>query len=195
MVIAFFDFDGTITKGDSFALFLQFLLGKRFFIKAIRNIPSLLLYKMGLQDNAVTKEKFLVSCIKDMDIDHFKIKCEEFTPILQKFCKNSAVQKIDWHKKNGHQVVLVSASFEEYLRPLCKLWQIDLLATTMEVKENKLTGKLASLNCYGKEKERRIRAYCNLESYQSIYAYGDTIGDKEMLALASPNQAFFRIFE
>ena len=35
MIIAFFDFDGTITKGDSFALFLRFILGRKFYAKLL----------------------------------------------------------------------------------------------------------------------------------------------------------------
>ncbi|STQ85904.1 HAD-IB family hydrolase [Helicobacter muridarum] len=194
MVVAFFDFDGTITRGDSFALFLRFMIGKKFIIKIIQNLPSLILYKLKMQDNTTTKEKILSSCLKNMDIDYFNTKCNDFTAILKNFCKDSALQKIHWHKESGHRVIMVSASFEEYLRPFCNTLNIELLATKMEVKNNKLTGKLASPNCYGKEKERRIREYCNLASFKSIYVYGDTKGDKEMLALASPYQAFYRVF-
>ena len=115
--------------------------------------------------------------------------------MLEAYCKQSALQRIQWHKENNHTVVLVSASFEEYLRPLCEKWQIELLATTMEIHNGIMTGKFSQPNCYGIQKEKRIKAVYNLNDYESIYAYGDTRGDKEMLALASANQAFFRIFD
>lgn len=194
MDIAFFDFDGTITRGDSFALFLRFVFGKRFYIKVAQNLPTLLAYKLGMIDNSYTKEKVIYSCFNGMQEAVLKEHCLAFRATLESFCKASALEKMQWHKQQGHKIVLVSASFEEYLRPLCNHWGIDLLATTMEVEHGKLTGKFAQPNCYGPEKERRIKASYDLRQYDSIYVYGDTRGDKEMLALASPNLAFFRVF-
>lgn len=194
MVIAFFDFDGTITRGDSFALFLKFLLKHKFYIKILQNIPTLLLYKCGLLDNNTAKQNVLQSCIKGLTLEELQCKCNAFTDILEAYCKDSALQKMRWHKDQGHHVVLVSASFEEYLKPLCQRWGIDLLATTMEVQDGVMTGKFSKPNCYGVQKEIRIKEAYDITQYQSIYAYGDTRGDKEMLALASPNQAFFRVF-
>lgn len=195
MNIAFFDFDGTITRGDSFALFLRFVLGKRFYIKVAQNIPTLLAYKLGMVDNSYTKEKILHSCFKGMPESVLQERCFAFRETLESFCKASALEKMQWHKQQGHQIVLVSASFEEYLRPLCMQWGIDILATTMAVENGILTGKFSQPNCYGIEKEKRIKACYDLKQYEYIYVYGDTRGDKEMLALASPNLAFFRVFD
>ncbi len=194
MDIAFFDFDGTITRGDSFALFLRFVLGKKFYIKMLQNLPTLIAYKFHIIDNSTAKQNVLYSCFKDMQVEALQAYCFAFREKLESFCKDSALEKIRWHKQQGHTIVLVSASFEEYLRPLCMHWGIDLLATTMAVENNKLTGKFLQPNCYGPEKERRIKANYNLAQYEHIYVYGDTKGDKEMLALASPNLAFFRVF-
>lgn len=194
MTLALFDFDGTITRGDSFALFLKFVLGAKFYIRVLENLPSLALYKLGLRDNESTKQSVLNSCLGGLEVEILKSKCEAFCPSLLAFCKSSALERLEWHKAQGHKVILVSASFEEYLSPLCRMWQIELLATRMEAVDGRLTGRLASPNCYGPEKERRIRASYDLAAFESIYAYGDTRGDKEMLGLASPNQAFFRFF-
>ncbi len=194
MTIAFFDFDGTITRGDSFALFLKFLLGKKFYLKVLNNLHILILYKLGAINNHDAKQSVLYSCISGMSEDVLLQKCQSFLHLLESYCKDSALEKMEWHKEQGHEVVLVSASFEEYLRPLCNKWDIKLIATTMEVKDGIITGKLGKPNCYGKEKERRIKEIYNLAQYESIYVYGDTRGDKEMLELASKNQAFFRIF-
>ena len=59
MTIAFFDFDGTITKGDSFALFLRFILGRKFYAKLLQNLYLLVLYKMGFISNSGVKERIL----------------------------------------------------------------------------------------------------------------------------------------
>ncbi len=194
MTIAFFDFDGTISKGDSFALFLRFILGRKFYVKLAQNLPILLLYKLGFISNSSVKERILASCIKGMEIDKFSAYCKDFLPNLQSICKDSALQKIAWHKAQGHKVAIVSASFEEYLGFLAQKLEIDLIATKMEVVDLRITGRFATPNCYGTQKVARIKARYNLANFTQIYAYGDTKGDKAMLGLASENCAFYRVF-
>jgi phosphatidylglycerophosphatase C len=55
----------------------------------------------------------------------------------------------------------------------------------LEVKNGVVTGKIDGKNCNGKEKAKRIKQAINLNEYDSIYAYGDSAGDKQMLALAT----------
>lgn len=195
MNIAFFDFDGTVSKGDSFALFLRFILGRKFYVKLAQNLHILLLYKLGFIGNTTAKERVLSSCIKGMDISTFQGFCKDFLPHLESICKDSALQKIAWHKAQGHKVVIVSASFEEYLGFLAQKLEVDLIATKMEVSDSQITGRFATPNCYGAQKVARIKARYNLADFTQIYAYGDTKGDKEMLSLASEGCAFYRVFQ
>jgi len=48
------------------------------------------------------------------------------------------------------------------------------------------------MNCNGKEKVSRIKEAFNLADFETVYAYGDSSGDKEMLAIAT--HAHFRPF-
>lgn len=195
MNIAFFDFDGTISKCDSFALFLRFILGRKFYVKLAQNLHILVLYKLGFISNTNAKEHVLSSCIKGMDISKFQAYCKDFLPNLESICKDSALQKIAWHKAQGHKVAIVSASFEEYLGFLAQKLEVDLIATKMEVKDGVITGRFTTPNCYGAQKVARIKAQYNLTDFTQIYTYGDTKGDKEMLGLASEGCAFYRVFK
>lgn len=185
MEIAFFDFDGTITRGDSFKLFIKFIFKEAFFLKVLQNIHYLIAYKLKLLDNGRAKEKFFYSCFKDMDETYFNKKCEDFLKELIPFCKESALKELQKHKENGVKVVLVSASFESYLSPLCKYLDIDLIGTQIEIEDSKITGNFSSKNCYGIEKVNRIKEKYDIKNFTKIYAYGDTRGDKEMLELAT----------
>jgi phosphoserine phosphatase len=62
----------------------------------------------------------------------------------------------------------------------------------MAVNHGVLTGQFDGHNCYGQEKVRRIQAALDLAHYEHIYAYGDSSGDKPMLALA--DEAFYKPF-
>ena len=61
---------------------------------------------------------------------------------------------------------------------------IALLASTLEQRDGRLTGRYASLQCTGEEKVRRIRTTFDLSAFSRLYAYGDTVEDLPMLALA-----------
>ena len=67
-----------------------------------------------------------------------------------------------------------------------------LLATELEITEGKITGKLRGKNCHGEEKVARIKAAYDLSKFENIFCYGDSEGDKPMLALAT--QAHYKPF-
>ena len=98
--------------------------------------------------------------------------------------RSEAMKRIAWHKNMGHTIVIVSASIESWLRPWCDKNKIDLIATRIEIKKGKVTGKFSSKNCHGAEKVNRIREKYSLPKYSEVYAYGDSLGDKEMLQIA-----------
>lgn len=193
--IAFFDFDGTITRGDSF---LKFLFYKRrisisLILQVAASIPALLLWKAGIYNNNKAKEKITGYFFRGVDQAAFEKKCSGFaTDVLPLMTRQDAMEKIQWHQQHGHTIVVVSASIENYIRHFSSSHQLDYIATRMEVKDSKLTGKFSGKNCYGIEKEIRIKERYQLADYETVYAYGDSRGDREMLALA--HKPFFRLF-
>jgi phosphoserine phosphatase len=67
----------------------------------------------------------------------------------------------------------------------------DVLVSSLEINSSGIaTGKLRGLNCWGPEKARRIKEHLHPIDQYYIYAYGDSLGDKELLALA--DETFFR---
>lgn len=194
--IAFFDFDGTISQRDSLFLFVKFLVGKkRFYWGILTHLHILLGYLMGILKNSYAKERLSSYYFKDYEIQEFLLECEKFQPILKPILKDSALKRLHWHKEQGDKIVLVSASFSEYLIPLCAELGIDCIATALEVKDKKLSGRFSTPNCYGIEKVRRIKTKYNLDDFDKIYAYGDSRGDREMLDLASNGCRFYKFFE
>jgi len=95
-----------------------------------------------------------------------------------------ALQSDTEHIMFCDQVVIVSASLGYWLRPLCDQNNLELIATKLEILEGKVTGNLLTKNCYGIEKVNRIKEIYALEDFETIYAYGDSRGDREMLKIA-----------
>jgi len=192
--ISFFDFDGTITKKDSLVEFIQFSLSKRIYYTGLFKLSLVLIaYTFKIIPNYVAKEIFLSHFFVGWNEKDFQNIADEYAVTqIDKIVRPIAIKKIQWHKKQGHKVVIVSASIESWLKKWCEKNNIDLIATRLEVQDKKITGKFATKNCYGMEKVNRIQKKYKLSEYECIYAYGDSRGDKEMLELA--NKPFYKPF-
>jgi len=184
--IAFWDFDGTLTKSDSFWAFLVYTQSwAKLAIGALRFAPMLAAFKLGWVSNAKAKLKLLKFFFGGWEAKKYQILCEGFAnEKLPQLLHPEAFKKFQWHLSEGHEVVLVSASLETYLAPWCAQYNIQCLATKLWISGGLVLAEYEYPNCYGPEKERRIRAQFDLDSYERIYAYGNSGGDNEMLALA-----------
>jgi len=192
--IALFDFDGTITTDDSLIKFIRFAVGDtKTLFGMILLSPMLILYKLKLITNYKAKEIMLSYFFKGINEKEFKKVAKEYSlNHIDKIVRPKAMKKIKWHKSQGHKVVIVSASIECWLKPWCDKNSLELIATQLEIKDNLMTGKLLTKNCYGIEKVNRVKKIYNLDDYDYIYAYGDSRGDRELLALA--NEGFYKPF-
>ncbi len=188
--IAAFDFDGTLTTKDTLLEFIRFACGRtRFYAGFLLFAPLIVLMKMGLISNGRVKEKLFSWFFKGMSYADFSEKGREFARLIAGFERKETKEKLQTHLAEGHDVYVVTASIEEWVRPYCmQLGVKDVLGTKVEVADGVLTGRFASPNCYGKEKANRLlEAVPDLGSC-TLYAYGDSRGDREMLQMSCNQQ-------
>jgi len=185
--IAFFDFDGTITTKDTLLEFIRFTKGGfNFLIGFLLNSPYLLAYKLKIISNQSAKEKILQYFFKGMPVEQFKHQCNLFSQkVLPGLIRPKAIEEIKKLQGQGYEVVIVSASPEQWIYQWAKEMNAHLIASCMESVDQKITGKLVGKNCHGDEKVKRILEQHVLEEYTVIHAYGDTKGDLPMLQLAT----------
>jgi phosphatidylglycerophosphatase C len=185
--IAFFDFDGTITSKDTLAEVLKFIKGKfNYYLGILILSPIIILYKIGLLSNHRAKEILLMYFLRGFDANKFNALCKEFTEKkLPHLLKKSALHEIRKHLQRKTPVIIISASAENWIFPWCSKYNIECIATKLEVKNGKLTGKIEGRNCSGKEKVKHIQTKYKLSDYEKIYAYGDSKDDLPMIALAT----------
>jgi len=195
MHLALFDFDGTITTDDSLIKFIRFAVGDVKFLWGMTVLsPMLTAYKLKLIPNYKAKQMMLSYFFKGIDEQQFlKIAKEYSLKHIDTILLPQAMEKIAWHKEQGHKIVIVSASVECWLKPWCDKNGLNLIATKMEMQEGMVTGKFHTKNCYGPEKAKRVKEKYNLDDYEYIYAYGDSRGDKELLELA--DEHFYKPFK
>lgn len=105
--------------------------------------------------------------------------------VEQRSMRSDSTARLAWHRRQGHQIVLVSASLDAYLRPLGERLGVDgVLCATLEVgSDGHLTGGLVGGNCRGSEKVVRLDAWLAGRDVE-LWAYGDSAGDRELLTHA-----------
>jgi len=185
--IAAFDFDGTITTRDTFIdLLIRTFGAVRFAAGCLRLSPVLAMYKIGLVPNNVAKERLFSHFFASMDVSTFRGYCDDYSlNRVNGIASRSCLERVDWHRGQGHELVIVSASIDDWIRP----WALRnhfsrVIATHVETRQGRLTGRFSTANCYGIRKvERFLSEYPGKDSYY-LYYYGDSRGDSEMILLA-----------
>ena len=192
--IAFFDFDGTITTKDTLLEIIKFQKGtNRYYLGLVLNLPYIIAWKIGLIPNYVAKQKVVKFFFGKMRVEEFQQRCDEFaTQVLPGLLRPKALEEIRRLQDVGAEVVIVSASPGNWSDIWRKQIGMASLATRLQIKDNKLTGRFDGKNCHGKEKVTRIKDAYDLSDYDEIYCYGDSKGDKPMLALGTIS--FYRPF-
>lgn len=198
--IAFFDFDGTLTTKDTLLEFIKFSTGRfRFYLGFLLNSPWLIAYKVKLIPNQLAKERILTWFFRNKPLAAFQQDGEDFAAsVIPSLLRPKGLREISLLLEKGVTVVIVSASPANWIEPWTRSIGASLIATRLEAtpvspdKAPQLTGRIEGKNCHGPEKVRRIREEFPPEDFDTIYAYGDTSGDRPMLALAT--HAFMKPF-
>jgi HAD superfamily hydrolase (TIGR01490 family) len=192
MNLALFDFDGTITTRDTFVEFVRFAVAPtRWRAGTALLSPWIAGYRLGLVPAhriraAISRVAFRGAAEHDLNARGRAFASERIPRLLRK----EAQQRIQWHRAQGDKIVVVSASLDVYLKHWCEEHGLDVLCTTLEMKDGTATGRYIDGDCSGARKKHEILSHYNINQFSTIYAYGDTREDLEMLDLA--DHRFFR---
>jgi HAD superfamily hydrolase (TIGR01490 family) len=185
--VAAFDFDGTLVPGDSLLPFVWRVAGPgRFLAAAARHGPRVALATVGrIGSRDAAKAAFIGATLRGLPISSVVPEAVAFSHRLEARIHPAALQRIDWHRRQGHELVLISASLRIYLEPLAERLGFDhVIATALEVgQDGHLTGALDGANVRGPEKLARLRRWLDGDDVE-LWAYGDSEGDRELLAAA-----------
>lgn len=185
--IVTFDFDGTLTTGDTFIAFaLHALTRRRVIASIIAELATLACWKCGIISNGKAKQRLFKRLFGGMTITEFNRHCSTFATEIDKMMRHEMIQTLKSAREGADKVYIISASIENWIKPWAKSLGIDeVIATRITVdSEGIVTGGFDGSNCYGAEKVRRLQeAEPQRESY-ILTSYGDSRGDREILAFA-----------
>lgn len=193
-VLAVFDFDGTLTYHDSFVPFLKYAFGTAAFTRKMIGLllPSLA-HLSGRISRDQLKEKLIAHFLTGVSDAWLNEKAQAFCEQRwEKLLRPSGLKGVAAEIAAGHEVTLCSASPELVLRPFAAKLNVKLIATQLEVVNGYLTGALIGVNCRCASKVQRLQSvYGDLDQYH-LRAWGDSAGDKQLLAAAQdPHWCYF----
>lgn len=186
-VLALFDFDGTLIKGDSLWHFLGHTHGPLHrLLGLIPLLPRLLFSYLLPARLDAAKEKLLARFYGGMHKETLEDYGESFArDVLPALTQETVLNRLLWHKQQGHRVLVVSASPELWILPWCRLHGLEGLATRFSYSQNIFSGFFSGKNCNREEKTRRVLEYIPDWRRYSIFVYGDSDGDTDMFRLGN----------
>ena len=190
--IAAFDFDGTLTRRDTLLPFLARACGPTTFGRTISRIaPDAVRARAGRSPSEehhrdVTKAALLRALLTGRPADWFADQGRQYATTLGAKLRPEMVEQVRWHRDAGHELVIVSASLATYLEPFAAAYGVDhVIAVELEVTpDGLLSGEMSGPNVRGEEKAVRLRRWLGGDEPEVRWAYGNSSGDTELLALA-----------
>ncbi|MDQ2726615.1 MAG: HAD-IB family hydrolase [Actinomycetota bacterium] len=186
--VAAFDFDGTLVPGDSLRPYLMAVLGRAAMATALARAATPMIKGYATDGRDGAKAALLVQALAGIPVAHAAEVGVRFGAALATRVKPDLASRMVWHRDQGHRLILVSASLTVYLDEFGRRAGFDqVIATKLAVSGPGpgalLTGLMDGVNVRAQEKERRLRAAIG-QGPVELWAYGDSAGDREMLALA-----------
>jgi phosphatidylglycerophosphatase C len=186
-VVAAFDFDKTVSTRDNVLPFLRAAVGTlRVLWALLRTSPRLVAAAFADRRRDAAKAALVRRTLAGYDAARLTDVAARFADdVVDRHLRPDVVDRVDWHRRQGHELVLVSASLAVYLELIANKLGFDaVLATELAIDDReRLTGELAGANVRGAEKVRRLDAWLG-DRPAFVWAYGDSSGDRELLARA-----------
>jgi putative phosphoserine phosphatase/1-acylglycerol-3-phosphate O-acyltransferase len=184
--ISFFDLDRTIIRSNSGEALIRHAYKNGYLSSAglARSIYLSLLYKYNLRDTVeiITALAFWLKGLPEPELSD--IAKEIFSNQLKGDIRPGIVNEIEMHKTAGGKSVILSSA----LRPVCRevadhLGIDDIICSDLESENGILTGRPAGTFCFGEEKLKRIREYCEINntSLSGSWYYSDSHSDMPVL--------------
>ncbi|MCI4669409.1 MAG: HAD-IB family hydrolase [Bacteroidia bacterium] len=195
ITVAAFDFDHTLLKGDSMMAFFRYYVGYwRFFWGMNKLSPKVIRFLSGRLDRQSMKESVLKEFLAGKSSKElFQAGLEFSEKVLPAMEKKVAMERLQWHKDQGHLCLMVTASMDIWTKAWAETQGLTLIATKSRFDQKGIfTGEVDGINNWGPGKEKNLQTYFKGKNVEAIYAYGDSSGDKEMLKMA--DFPFYRTF-
>lgn len=149
---AFFDLDYTLLPYDSAPKWSRYLWqrGDISLLDVVQTAGWALQYKLSLLDLGKLLDKLTVRFVGVSEED-LKEKAQQFfIQSIRPFLLEQARQRLEWHRKQGHRLILLTSALGYWADPVAQELGMDsLFCTRLCVQDGKLIGGYDRPLCYG----------------------------------------------
>ncbi|MEC6798474.1 HAD family hydrolase [Photobacterium sp. S4TG1] len=185
--LAIFDLDETLIAADSARLWNHFLVEKGL-------APSSLLTHEHAMMAAYTKGSLDMDNYMTITLEPLKGKTPHtIKQLVDEFIRvvitpaiyPQALDRIEWHRKRGDHILIISATGEHLVKPIATALGIDdVIAIEIEQNNGVYTGKTTGILSFKEGKVERLKLWLQQQDqyYKGSYGYSDSINDLPLLS-------------
>lgn len=185
MEAAIFDFDGTLIRQESLALFLAAIAGRRRYLSAVTMASFHASWTGSTPRMQVFREHLLRRTLAGKTIEEAAAAASRIFARLDWI--DETRQALLRHREQGRLIVVATGSLSIYVPALLEKGGVPydfMLSTEMAVKNGVITGEMATLSCTWDEKARRVKEWLAENHVKGpLWGYGNMPPDEAMLKL------------
>lgn len=190
--VAAFDFDGTVSRRDTLIPFVARVAGLRRSTAASLGAGwSSVRGRLVWRDRDAVKAEMIRRLLAGRSSRELQRAGGEYaTRLIDSGLRPDVVEQVHRHVAAGHETVFVSASLVYYLEPIARhLGMAATIGVQPEEIDGRLTGEMTDANVRAAHKAVMLRRWLNVApdaplSGVELWAYGNSSGDHELLAMA-----------
>lgn len=187
MKLAIFDLDNTLIAGDSDCLWGEYLID-------IEQVDAEI-YRQGHEqyyqdylNGELDIQAFLEFQLKPLAENDMQTLLQWREDYVSKKIKplvlNKAVQLVEEHKQQGHQLLIITATNRFLTAPIAEIFKIDeLIACEPELIDGQYSGKVSGIPSFAEGKVTRLEQWLEQQPDQpeEIWFYSDSHNDIPLL--------------
>ncbi len=186
-VAAFFDMDKTLIAENSGAIYMKhrYEAGEIDGLELARQGLVYLRYKLGALDVGAWSRTAMAGFEGQTEED-LRASAAGFLDAVVETIYPEARERIEWHRKQGHLVAIVSGSTRYVVEPIAAHLGVEhSIFTRLEVRDGRLTGRVVEPLCFEAGKIHWLRRLVEAECIDlaKSWFYTDSITDLPLLEI------------
>jgi HAD superfamily hydrolase (TIGR01490 family) len=197
IILAIFDFDGTLTEGHLWKGIAKHHQAKRIkrtalFMYMASHLPYWLAAKVKLYPDDQNRARWgrdLSTLFKNFSLEEARsafewVTANYFMPLM----RPDVMKVMQEHRQAGYGIVLLSGMFSAFLEVVGQKIGVDyVVGTPLEIKNGIYTGKIVPPLCFGDNKANYLQGFIQKQGidvdFAGSYAYADSIYDNPVFRL------------
>ncbi|MBP2701215.1 HAD family hydrolase [Photobacterium lucens] len=184
--LAIFDLDETLIAADSASLWIAYMVKHNLASAELQQQEEAMMkaYAQGKLDMADYMQATLAPMVgkTQQEIESLvsSFIASEIVPAIYP----DALARIEWHKKRGDVILIISASAEHLVQPIAKYLGVEnSIAINLETINGVYTGQTHGVLSFRQGKIERLQSWLNNHpnQFRSSYGYSDSINDLPLL--------------